>query len=393
MTRFASALSTLSDTGAATRETLDAALARLGGAPHLALVFVSHHHADKLEQLAVDLKRGLGDAVLLGCTGESIVGGDREIEEAPAVALWLASLPETSIVPMHLEFEQTAEGPTVLGWPDELPPTWPQTSALVALGEPFSFPADLLLERLNQEQPRVPVFGGMASGGHQPGQNRLLLGNRVLDEGAVAVWIDGAVQVRGLVSQGCRPIGRHFVVTKAERNLIFELSGRPAMEQLHAVYGELTAEDQQLVRGGLHVGRVINEYQDQFARGDFLIRNVIGADTDRGVIAIGDYVRPGQTVQFHLRDAASADDDLRQLAAHLKPEIDPHQFGALLFTCNGRGTRLFDAADHDARALVDSFGALPLAGFFAQGEMGPVGGKNFLHGFTASVALLGPRDK
>ena len=182
----------------------------------------------------------------------------------------------------------------------------------------MSFPADLLLRQLNQHRPGVPVVGGMASGAMHAGQNRLLLGSREITRGAVAVLVHGAIRLITVVSQGCRPIGRPLVVTKAQGNAILQLGGQPAFEQLQAIYGELSPDEQQLARRGLHVGQVINEYQEQFGRGDFLVRNVQGADPATGAIAIGDVVRVGQTVQFHVRDAATADEDLNALLASTK---------------------------------------------------------------------------
>jgi small ligand-binding sensory domain FIST len=324
----------------------------------------------------------------LGCTGESIVGADQEIEERPALALWAAHLPGVSVQPMHLEFERTAEGHSFVGWPDELGDKWPSRSSLLLLGEPFSFPADVLLERLNEDQPGVQVLGGMASGAASPGENRLLLGRRELTKGAVAALIHGPVRLSSVVSQGCRPIGRPLVITRAEQNVIQELSGKPALVQLREVFQSLSADEQRLVQHGLHVGRVVNEYQGEFGRGDFLVRNVVGADPDSGAIAIGDWVRVGQTVQFHLRDAQTADEDLQELLTAARRASQPGPAGALVFTCNGRGTRLFSQPHHDAHALASAWGDVPVAGFFAQGEIGPVGGKNFLHGFTASVVIF-----
>jgi small ligand-binding sensory domain FIST len=216
----------------------------------------------------------------------------------------------------------------------------------------------------------------------------LILGDRQFQTGAIAAVIHGAVRVSSVVSQGCRPIGQPFVVTRAEANVIHELGGVPPLLQLKEMFKTLTDREQELVRHGLHVGRVLNEYQDQFHRGDFLVRNVIGADPQTGAIAIGDYVRPGQTVQFHVRDEETADEDLRHLLMDARKRSDPQPSGALLFTCNGRGTRLFSSADHDARCVREALGEVPLAGFFAQGEIGPVAGKNFLHGFTASIAIF-----
>jgi small ligand-binding sensory domain FIST len=387
MARFAAELSTLADTRDAAREACGRVKAALGETPDLAFAFASLHHQPEFAALAETVDAELAPRCLLGCTGESIVCNQREVEGQPAVALWAASLPGVPLVPMHLEFTATPEGPAFVGWPDDLPDAWPAGSALLLLGEPFSFPADVLIAGLNESQPGIPVVGGMASGGWQPGQNRLLLGRREIGAGAVAVLLSGTISVHTVVSQGCRPIGKPFVVTKAERNVIFELGGRPPLAQLQELFDTLSAADQQLAREGLHVGQVIDEYRDRFGRGDFLVRNVAGADRDSGAIAIGDWVRTGQTVQFHVRDAATADEDLHALLAAAKRESDACG-GALLFTCNGRGTRLFDQPHHDAAALAHYWNSLPTAGFFAQGEIGPIGGKNFLHGFTASIALF-----
>ena len=387
--RFAAALSTAQNTQEAVQEVCSAAREQLQRSADLAFLFVSQQHGPDYGQIATAVCDAVGTENLLGCTGESIVGGDREIEGQPAVSLWLAHLPGVSISPMHLQFAHTAEGATFTGWTADLPELWPPGAALLLLGEPFSFPADALIERLNEDRRGIPVLGGMASGGWNPGQNRLLLGRQELDSGAVAALIHGPVRIRSVVSQGCRPIGRTFVITKAEQNVIYELGGMPAMQRLSEVFGELSPADQELVRLGLHVGRVLSEYKEHFSRGDFLIRNVVGADPNAGAIAVGDYVRAGQTVQFHVRDSAAADEDLRELLLVLQ---DADVSGALLFTCNGRGTRLFPEPDHDAACVRERLGKIPLAGFFAQGELGPVSGKNFLHGFTASVALFGPAE-
>jgi small ligand-binding sensory domain FIST len=302
------------------------------------------------------------------------------------VSLWLAQLPDVSTTTMHLALQRTAEGGAIVGWPDSLPETWPDGAAMILLGEPFTFPADYLLQRLGQEQSHVPVMGGMASGADTPGQNRLFLGPRSLDSGAVAMVAHGKFRLRSVGSQGCRPIGQPYVITQAERNLVLQLGGMSALTRLREVFDALPTHEQLLVQQGLHIGRVVSEYQDRFEHGDFLVRNVIGIDQESGAIAIGDHVRTGQTVQFHIRDQQTADDDLRQLLAEV-PANGRSARGALLFTCNGRGTRLFDHAHHDAQAVQNSLGQIPLAGFFAQGELGPVAGQNFVHGFTASLAL------
>lgn len=352
------------------------------------LVFAAFHHQPRFDELAEILRRELGTDCLLGCTGESIVAGGRELEGSPALSLWLAHLPETEVLPMHLEFQATPDGGMFSGWHESLDVDWPASSSLLLLGEPYSFPADVLLARLNDDQPGVGVSGGMASGGWGVGQNRLILGGQSFDRGTVAVLLHGKTRVRTVVSQGCRPVGRPLVVTKVEQNVLLELGGKPALAQLQEIFGTLSAHEQGLFRHGLHVGQVINEYQEQFGRGDFLVRNVQGADPKSGAIAVGDYLRIGQTVQFHVRDAGTADEDLDAMLRASLSNGSSNCLAALLFTCNGRGTRLFDAPDHDAGVLARHHPGLPVAGFFAQGEIGPVGGKNFLHGFTASIALF-----
>ena len=382
----ASALSTARNSDAAFREVLDRVAEQLDGeTADLVVAFVTAHHADALGRLSTECRsRGMGRH-FLGATGESIAGEDREIEGATAAALWAIRLPEgATIRPVRMEWAEDG----ISGFPTELEgPSSGRTFLLLA--DPFSFPPDRLFLTLDQSAPGLRVVGGMASGANAPGGNRLALDDRVFEDGAVGLILDGPVAIRTVVSQGCRPIGRPMIITRAQKNLIQELGRRPAVEALREMFESLDQADQALVREGLHVGRVNNEYQESFGRGDFLVRNVMGAD-DQGAIAITDLVRVGQTIQFHVRDAESADEDLRHLLAadrRAHPDLPPA--GALLFTCNGRGSRLFPAPNHDVSAIRDAFGPIPIAGFFAMGELGPIGGKNFVHGFTASIALFG----
>ncbi len=383
---FAAALSTQSDTSQAAAEACAAACQELGGAPDLAVVFFSREHASRADFLATQLCDALGTENVLGCSGESIVGVGQEVEEGPALSLWLAKWPGIATHLLNLNFERTPEGGVIQGWTDDLAGEWPEGSFLILLGEPYSFPADALLERLNEDRPGVSVVGGMASGGHSPGENRVILGRKSFAEGAAAALIHGPVRLRTIVSQGCRPIGRHFIVTKSERNIIHELGGKPALIQLKEIFDELPNREKLLVQRAPHLGRVVSEYQERFEQGDFLVRNIIGSDPS-GAIAVTDYIRVGQTVQFHIRDQESADAELKQLLAAAKKQ-KPLPLGGLLFTCNGRGTRLFTQPHHDAAAIERALGKIPLAGFFAQGELGPIGKQNFMHGFTASIALF-----
>jgi len=372
----------------AIREATLAAISQLAGPrPDLAVVFVSAAYGEAIRPTL----EGLGDLIDAGCviggTAEAVLANHEEYESGPAVAVWLASLPGAVVTPLALEHVHTPDGGTFLGWPDEL--DWPPHASLLLLADPFSFPVDDLISRLAEDRPGLPVIGGMASGGNRPGSNTLVVNQQTFDAGAVGVVVGGGVRVRPVVSQGCRPIGQPFVVTRAEDNMLFELGGQPAFARLQQLYGTLDDHDRQLVRSSLHLGRVASEYQDRFERGDFLVRNVVGADPETGVVAVGDCIRTGQTVQFHVRDASTAHDDLVEL---LRGTAGPRPAGGLMFTCNGRGSRMFDTASHDARCLQEVLGPLPVAGFFAQGEIGPIGRKNCLHGFTASIALFEPGD-
>ncbi len=385
---FASHLSAATDLQQAIAECCDNVSNSLSATADLVVAFVSANRANDCETIVSKICERLQTDCLVGCTGESIAGVSREVEFDPALSVWAAHLPQATVRPMHLTFERSAEGGVIVGWPDDLDDDWPDGTAMLLLGDPFSFPADLMLERLNEDRPGVPVIGGMASGGGGPGDSRLLLGREVFQEGALVVMLHGAVNVQTVVSQGCRPIGTHLVITKAERNVIQELGGQPALLKLKEIFDTLPTREQQLVQNGLHVGRVVSEYQDQFEQGDFLIRNVMGIDPENGSVVIGDFVRPGQTIQFQIRDNETADEEMRQLFARLRDDSDSAPAGALMFTCNGRGTHLFGEPHHDASAISSALGEIPLAGFFAAGELGPVAGKNFMHGFTASVALF-----
>ena len=383
MLTCASALSTEPETRAASREVLDRVAGAFGDGPaDLVLVFASIDHAEGLGALVEDLRaRGLGGHVL-GCTGEWIVGEGREVEGGPALSLWAIRLPGAVLRPVRLNF---VEGEP-RGWPDDLEPAGPSGRTLLLLADPFTFPADDWFGRIEAAEDPPRVVGGMASGAQEPGRNRLVLDGEVFDSGAVGIAIEGpGVEVRTVVSQGCRPIGRPMIVTRVESNRVRELGRRPALDVLREQFAELDEAEQDLVRQGLHLGRVINEYQDAFRRGDFLVRNVLGVD-ESGAIALNDPVRVGQTVQFHVRDAETAAEDLRSLLDDARPDRPPA--GALLFTCNGRGSRLFPAPGHDVGAIRERLGPIPVAGFFAMGELGPIGGQNFVHGFTASVALF-----
>lgn len=389
--RITTATSTQDDTFLAGREVVGQVQRELRNErPDLAFLFITPQHARQLEEGAAAIAHDLDARFLIGCTAEGVIGGHREHEREPAVTLWAACLPGVEVEATHVRFDQTPDGNVLLGLPDISPQALP-SATMFLLGEPFSFPPDLFIKRLAEDYPGLRVVGGMASGAQSPGENRLFLGPETCVDGAVAVTVSGELRIRTVVSQGCRPFGKSFVVTKTDRNFILELGGRPALEKVHELASELASADMALVQRGLHLGVAIDARKREHERGDFLVRNVVGVDQGRGALAITDFVRAGQTVQFHVRDAASASEDLKLLLERTASE-GASPVGALMFSCNGRGQRLFEVPDHDAGTVSAQFDKLPLAGFFAAGELGPVGGQNFLHGFTASIALFERRE-
>ncbi|MDP9071023.1 MAG: FIST C-terminal domain-containing protein [Actinomycetota bacterium] len=377
---FAAALSLHPVTAHAVGEVTGQVLERLGEGVDLAMVFVTPAHAGALEDATAAVRSLLRPRTVLGCAAVSVVGTAREVEEEAGVSLWAGRF--GPVVPVRLEARQTPDGVSVTGWPEDVAF---DPGALLLLADPFSFPAEAFYAELARRHPGLPVIGGNASAARGPGGNRLALDGEIFTSGAVGALLGPGVEVETVVSQGCRPVGQPYVVTRAERNIVYELGGEPALERLlRMARGGMPEEDVRLINQGLHLGQVIDEHKAEFDRGDFLVRNVLGADQENGAIAVNDLVTVGTTVQFHVRDAATADEDLRHLLAGHDADA------ALLFTCNGRGVRLFGTSDHDAAVLHERVG-VPSAGFFAAGEFGPIGGRNFVHGFTASIALLRER--
>jgi len=382
-------LSTLADGARAAREATEAALAGFGGdAPTLAVLFASSAHAPRAADVLRAVHEVAEPAGLIGCASESVLAGTREVEGAPAVAIWLAALQEPAPT-FHMEFHPTDSGGVIGGWTfdQDAQPGAPH----LFLADPFSFPADSFLAHLNGLPSRPLMVGGMASGARDAGGTILFRDHDVLVGGAVGAELPQSVLVRTIVSQGCRPFGEPLVVTGARDNFVLELGGRPPLDRLQEALASLAAPDRELATEGLHVGRAIDEYKTEHGQGDFVVRGVLGVDPSNGAIAVGDRIAVGEMVRFHVRDAATADEELRTLLQLTIEELPGAPVGALLFTCTGRGTRLFPERDHDAAVVSSYLGGAPLAGGFCAGEFGPVGGRNFLHGFTASAAVFADR--
>ena len=379
--KAAGSLVLTSDAGAAARQAVREAQASLGASSEsFAVLFASAHFSASAPALVAAVAEQTGGVPLIGCVAQAVAGGAREVESGPAVSLWLAA----DLGPVEtfaMEFVRTASGGAFGGY--RFTP-----GAHLMVCDPFTFPAGDLLAHLNQHVPGAVVMGGMASGGLRSGQSQLFLDDRVVTRGAVGAHLPRA-GIHPLVAQGCRPVGDPYTVTRADGNVIIELGGRPPLARLRDLAAALPGREQELLARGAHLGIVIDEYRAEPAQGDFLVRGIAGADPESGAIAVGSELEVGQTVQFHVRDARSADDDLRRILVREAAILGGRPLaGALLFTCTGRGTRMFAGPDHDTGLLAQALGQIPLAGFFCDGELGPVGGQNFLHTFTASIALF-----
>jgi small ligand-binding sensory domain FIST len=351
------------------------ALAEIGGRVSCAFAFVSADYGEQLSDF-LELVQLHGHVPhLVGCSGSGIIGTDEEAEGASGFSLLFLHLPGTEIRPFHFS---PGDGRTV-------PAPAGAVDAWITLANPFGVVAEEWIENWNEEFSGVPCLGGLGSGGAQ-GDDVFCFYNRDAVEGGVALGFRGGVRIETIVSQGCRPIGEPLTITRSERNFVLGLGSRPAYEVLVEIVEKLPVSLRERAAGNLFAGLAVSEYIDDFKTGDFLVRNLLGADPEHGAVAIGAIPRVGQTLQFQLRDAASADEELTHLAGAAAQRVRP--FASLVFACNGRGRHLFGKPSHDARALSRSFGPTPSAGFFCNGEIGPVGRSNFVHGYTASVALF-----
>ena len=358
------------------------AAAGLDGAADLALAFAGASHLTQAPVLLERIHEQLGPRHLIGCGAGGVLGAGKEIESGPGAVVWALSAPEAEIETHHLTAVSGPDGLVLDGVDPQLEPG----AALLMLADPYSFPTEALLELLEQEHPGTPVLGGLSSAA-AAGSACLLRDQEVLAEGAVVCSLNG-LTVLPCVSQGAEPVGPEMTITACEGNVIAELASQPAIARLGEVIAGLAERERSLAAEGLLLGVVIDENQPDYLRGDFLVRPIIGADEDSGAVAIGERVRVGQTVRVHVRDPRCADEDLREALGLQSVALGGERAaGALLFTCNGRGRHMFGAPDHDVDAVEEALGA-PAGGLFCAGEIGPVGGRNFLHGFTATLAVF-----
>ena len=388
MMKAAAAIGRNPDWREALKEVLTRVTAEVESAD-LAVLFASSSYAQEFPELIERAQQALQARVLIGCSGQGVIGPSTEVEGEPALALLALSLPDAWLEPRHLSQAELQQCDSAEATRDLLGVTPDDVDAWLLLADPYTLDAERLLAVLSTSYPGVPLLGGMASGDAQARRTQLFLGGQVYEDGVLALAIGGPLTIRSIVSQGCNPIGRAWTITATEGQIIKSIAGRPALEVLLETIAQLPAEEQSRAQQNLLIGLAMDEYRDDFARGDFLIRNILGADRESGSIAISALPRQGQTLQFQVRDAAAADEDLRLLLEKERAAMPAGEsIAALLWSCNGRGQGLFGTPDHDAKAIADILGPIPLAGFFCNGEIGPVGSMNYLHGFTASIALF-----
>jgi small ligand-binding sensory domain FIST len=355
----------------------------------LGLVFMAPRFFPHAKQVLEILRVHARIPLLAGCSSQSLIVGSFELEEKAGLALGLYWLPGAELKAIHFTQEQVEKADSPGYWHRETGVLPGQTNGWLMFIDPFQMDSEGWLETWNQAYAPAPVMGGLASGEFAEQSTQVYLNGEVFDAGAVGISFGGSVRLAGMTSQGCTPIGETWTLTKVEHNIIHQIGNRPAYEVLAETFNGLSPTEQAKARGNLFIGLVVNEYLEDFHRGDFLIRNVLDADPRSGSISVGALPRPGQTVQFQRRSAAAATEDLRELLARTRLQLaESTILGGCLCSCNGRGRNMFDRPHHDAQLVQQQLGPMGLAGFFCNGEIGPVGEKNFLHGFTASLALF-----
>jgi len=363
---------------------------QLGDRPvSLGLVFMAPDFFPRAQETLEILRVHARIPLLAGCSSTSLICDDQEIESASGVVLALYSLPGAELKGFRFTQSQVEGAGKKNFWPAESGIAPDKTNGWLAFVDPFHLDAESWIRGWNESYAPLPVFGGLASGIFSEQTTQVYLNGDVFEDGGAAVSVGGAVKLSGVISQGCTPIGETWTLTRVEHNLIQQIANRPAYAVLAETFQKLPPAEQQKARGNLFIGLVVNEYLENFHRGDFLVRNLIGGDPNSGVLAVGAFPRAGQTMQFQRRDAAAASEDMSELLARAKKNLGGAAiYGGCLCCCNGRGKNLFGRANHDAELVQKEFGPLGIAGFFCNGEIGPVGEKNYLHGFTASLALF-----
>ena len=390
--KLASAVSDLDDMESALDQCVESVMEGIGDLEvHLVAVFLSEHFSMAYGELSNMIRSRMGSVRIFGCSAGGVIGGGREVEHRPGLSVTVANMPGVEMTPFHLE---DSDLPDLDAAPDEWEKALKVPSEVdpkfLLLADPFSFASGNLLLGMDYAYPNSVKIGGLASGGRTQGDNALFLGDEVFRSGVIGVALSGNVVVDTIVAQGCRPVGSLMSVTKSDKNILRELDERPPLEVVREMFQSASQRDQELMQTSLFLGILMDDFVDNPQHGDFLVRNIIGMDGRTGAMAIGELLHEGQRVQFHLRDAITSSEDLANLLNRY--DAGSRSEGALLFSCLGRGEHLYGQPDHDTNMFRDKLGPLPLGGFFCNGEIGPVSGSTFLHGYTSSFGIFRPLD-
>ncbi len=372
------------------RETAVELRQRLGSRPALGLVFATPDYAPHVADF-LEIIRLYGHVpVLVGSTGAGLVGSGEEMEGGSGFSLMVMSSPGTASAFRFTEAEVELAHDNSHYWNEFTGIEADQVKGWLVLGDPSSLNVERWIKQWNQAYPGIPTFGGLAAAGPKQDSDTGLFYNDRLISGGIAVALQGDIVVQAVVSQGCKPIGEPLTITQAQRNILLTLGSRPAYQVLSDVYKGLTDLEREQARGLLFAGLAVNEYLEEYKRGDFLVRSIIGADPNSGAVVISADARVGQTVQYQLRDPEVASTELKRLLELVAGSGKP-PFAGILCTCIGRGRNLFRKKHHDAGMIESSFPGLPLVGLFTNVEIGPVGDHTFTHGHSASIALIAPK--
>ncbi len=359
-------------------------LKSLGSNPSLVVAFVTADYRPHLSDFLELIQLHAHAPLVIGGSASGLIGTGVENEGSSGFSLQLLSLPSTRLSPVTFNEEQSD---------DFTPEDWQKTVGKAAdsdvwlfLGNPLKVAAEPWLKTWSAAFPGIPTLGGLLSGGER-GDDVFLFHNRSEVDAGIALGLKGGVKLHTVVSQGCRPIGEPHAITGAHENVVKSIGSLPAYDRLNESFESLSPEDKARAAGNIFAGLAVDEYVDDFKTGDFLIRNLVDFDPNSGAVALAAYPRVGQTLQFQLRDRYSADEELNHLLT-MKAREGVRPFASLIFACGGRGETLFGKGNHDAEALSAHFGAIPSVGLFCNGEVGPVGRSNFVHGYTAAIGLL-----
>lgn len=391
--KWASAISQNSRLESALKECAEIIHTQMGDTPiDFGALFVSQHFSGRYEEAHTLLGDRLKIKTLIGASAGGVIGDGQEIEHKAGVSLIAARLPKVRVRPFSVQDEDLPDlDASPRAWETLVNVTAAEDPQFLILADPFSINTDNFILGLDYAFPRSTKVGGLASGASEPGRNALYLNNLCLRSGLVGVALTGNIRIDTVVAQGCRPIGKPYRVTDCQENVLTSVNGKPPLQALQELFQELPERDKQLLRQSLFLGIAMNSANEEPQAGDFLIRNIIGVDNERGLLAIGAGLRPGQWVQFHLRDAQASEQDLRHVFETVGPGRTETR-GALLFSCVGRGQKLFGRPHHDSRFFQQNVGPVPLGGLFCNGEIGPVGGTTYLHGYTSCFGLFRPKD-